>query len=229
MLQTSIQNLYKVFSVYKLNRRIYGCYCNVCLSEEYNQYLHEKPLGELTQDDFIAYLGSCEILAGDQNDFKYFIPRMLELIVVHDGEHFMYDSIFDKIGESSYHLWEYDEVEAVNNFFKQLWHSVLKLKETDKTIDIIYALADASYPVEFCLKNLSAFKPDDLAELLVKLYDSDYLNELSKYSFNSPNEYRVKIKEWFLSSKNRNLLSTYFESGKDLYGRTAFVIEDHIK
>jgi hypothetical protein len=225
MLQNSIQNLYQVFSVYKLNRRITGCYCNVCLSEEYNQYLHQKKLTELIAADLEAYMSSCDILDGDQNDFKYFLPRMLELCVISYG----FDSIYEKIAESNYQNWPIVEAETINNFFKGFWYDQLKTKNVDAIVGLLYDLADARYNIDLCLKNLSALNPEDLTELLVNLCDSGYLKKLSKYDFKPINEYRVRIKDWALSSKNRELLNNYFESGKDLYGRTRFVIEDHIK
>ena len=234
MLEESIQNLYRVFSAYKLNRKIYGCYCNVCLSENYNQYLHQKKLTELNDEDFIAYLSSCEILSDDQNDFKHFVPRMLELYARPvNPETYLYDKNFQtyfydifcyRLGESLYTKWKVDEVDAVNNFFKELWYHRVKTKNADIIIDLLYDLADAQYPVEFCLKHLSSLKPEVLTELLVQLYDSNHLKELNKYDFNPVNEYRVKIKDWFLTSKNIDLLNDYFKSGKDSYGRTSLII-----
>ncbi|MGB4774339.1 MAG: hypothetical protein WBP45_04145 [Daejeonella sp.] len=219
MLQQNIQNLYQVFFGYKLNRRITGCYCNVCLSEEYNHYLHQKKLSELNDEDFEVYLSSCDILDGNQNDFKYFLPRMLELCVMSSGS----DRIHERIAESNYKNWPIIEIEAINIFFQSFWYDQLKTKNADAIIFLLYDLADAEYNVEFCLKNLSAFNPDDLAEFLIILSDNGHLKKLNKYDFNPPNEYRVKIKDWALSAKNRELLANYFKSGKDAYGRTSFV------
>ncbi len=221
MLQKSIQNLYEVFSVYKLNPKITGCYCNVCLSEEYNQYLHQKKLTELNDEDFEAYLSSCDILDDNQNDFKYFIPRMLELCVISHGS----DRIYERIAESIYKNWPTTETEALNIFFAAFWYDQLKTKNALAIIFLLYDLADAEYNIELCLKDLSDLKSEELTGLLVNLYDSGYSKELSKYKSRAFNPYHVMIKDWFLSPKNIDLLNNYFKSGKDLYERPMFVID----
>ena len=219
MLQQSIQDLYKVFSAYKLNTKIQGCYCNVCLDEEYNKYLHDKKLTELNEEDFTGYLSCIDILnpESDNRDFKYFLPRMLELCAISYG----FENIYLKIAESDYKNWPTVETEAVNTFFRDFWDDQLKTKSALAIIFLLYDLADAEYNIEPCLKNLSDLKPEELTELLINLYDNNaYLKDPSKYI----NPYHAMIKDWFISPKNIDLLTDYFKSGKDPYGRTTFSI-----
>ena len=80
MLDKLVKKGYEIFSKYKLNDKITGCYCSVCLDENYNKYLHEKPLIALQGSDFMCYIQSVDVEKGDCNDLRYFFPKFLEII-----------------------------------------------------------------------------------------------------------------------------------------------------
>ena len=76
-----IENLYRAFSTYKLREKLTGCYCSVCLDEKFNIHVHNTPLLEISEDDVEFYLMAVGILEEEGNDFKYFLPRIMEIIL----------------------------------------------------------------------------------------------------------------------------------------------------
>lgn len=127
----TIQHLYDTFSKYHLNEKITGHYCPLCLNEEYNNFLHNTPLKQLTAEDFIGYLTSANIIDASCNDFKYFLPRFLEIIYTsNEQSNIFFEQIWRTLAEANYHSWPDREKEAVNNFFKDYWDKTKK--STDK-------------------------------------------------------------------------------------------------
>ena len=117
MKPSPITHLYKTFSAYQLNRRITGHYCEVCLSNDYNQFLHDTPLRLLTEDDFLGYLTSVDILDETCNDFKYFLPRLLEIIYEsEDQSSYYFDVIWRVLGRINVGTWPVQEQQAIKDF-----------------------------------------------------------------------------------------------------------------
>lgn len=58
-------------------KEIFGCYC--CLDQEGRDVLLRKPLGVLTSDQLGPYASSVFLTVGDVSDYRYFLPRILDL------------------------------------------------------------------------------------------------------------------------------------------------------
>jgi hypothetical protein len=76
-LQDSIENLYSVFSSFRLRDRIEAC--NHCHGSKDDQLIRSKPLRLLGVDELHNYLGDAMTTWGDDYDFRHFLPRILEL------------------------------------------------------------------------------------------------------------------------------------------------------
>lgn len=113
-----IKHIYDLFSKYKLTNPVTGHYCPVCLSEDDNIYFQQTPLYQSNPLMLSKYFSSVGIMENNQNDFKYFIPRILEIVYKNDGEgSFFFPQVWDRLAESKYNEWHEDEVEAINDFF----------------------------------------------------------------------------------------------------------------
>ena len=134
MLDKLVKDGYEVFSRYKLNTTITGCYCGVCLNEDYNKYLHEIPLNNIKGRDLMLYIQSVDIEKEGCNDLKYFFPKFLEIIYLNiqkieesDFCIFIW-SLLDRI---DYSLWEKDEKLLVINFFSEYWSVTKEPKDIE--------------------------------------------------------------------------------------------------
>ena len=124
-----IQNIYSVFSKYQLNDKVTACYCDACMTAEYSDYLHQIPLKDLTADALYVYIGCVGISEGDCNDFKYFLPRILELLykdTESDDSSDFYIFIWGVLERIDYAIWKEEEQKIFLNFFKLYWDKVKK-------------------------------------------------------------------------------------------------------
>ncbi len=127
MRHSTIQTLYDIFSTYKLNDRVTGCDCGVCITEEYNNYLHSLPLEQLDADSFVGYVSSVDILGETLNDFKHFFPRIMEIIyddIEKPEASYFYWQIWTTLKEANILSWETSERTAIIDFLNEYWKKV---------------------------------------------------------------------------------------------------------
>jgi hypothetical protein len=84
-LHEAIDNLYDVFSQYAKPNRIESCPC--CLNDLEKTVMLTTDLGELSIADLRSYASDVFYTVGTIKDFRYFLPRILEITVTSD---FMY-------------------------------------------------------------------------------------------------------------------------------------------
>lgn len=120
-LEDCIERCYSVFSKYKLNGMFRYCDCNVCMTNETALKLSQTPLREIPAKLLAEYTNSAhgydkEVI---EPEFKYFLPRYLELIAECDPP--VYDDIeisLDRLGLANYRSsWPEAEVSAVDDLF----------------------------------------------------------------------------------------------------------------
>ncbi len=73
-----IKELYHVFAPYLLNVHVDTCPC--CISSRDKAVVSRKQLNELNYDELYRYTFKAMSTWGDVDDFKHFLPRILELL-----------------------------------------------------------------------------------------------------------------------------------------------------
>jgi hypothetical protein len=137
MRDTKIEELYHTFSTYSLANSITGCHCNVCLDADYEAFLLTTPLRELTSNNLTAYLQSVDIIDAACNDFKYFLPRILEIIFEErDQSNFFFEAVWNVLSKPNYLLWPRHEVITMNKFF-ELYYQTVKSTFSDPRNEFI--------------------------------------------------------------------------------------------
>ncbi len=129
-----IQKAYGIFSKYYLNDYITGCNCDMCITEDYNQFLHKIPLHELTGQDLVHYVECVDTIDEKCNDFKYFFPRILEIIYndskIHDDSFFCV-FVWNKLSEINFVNWPDNEKEITIEFFKNYWNETKQEEDSE--------------------------------------------------------------------------------------------------
>ncbi|MCX6318912.1 MAG: hypothetical protein NTW29_16660 [Bacteroidetes bacterium] len=122
-LQTAIENLYSVFSVYTPRPFMEGCPC--CVSGAEKEQLHAKPLQVLTEDDLSRYAFKAMTTWGDLYDFKHFLPRIFQLA---STSGFIVDTfvLLDKLAYGKWQEWAETEKEAVRQFLLAWWSDAIE-------------------------------------------------------------------------------------------------------
>ncbi|MEQ9501427.1 MAG: hypothetical protein RIT81_31445 [Deltaproteobacteria bacterium] len=125
-LRASIEGLYDAFATYPLRATVPGC--PHCELERAERALHARPLRELSWDDLGVFVFKAMTTFGEEEDFKHFLPRILELharkpfAAKHDV-----DVVFGKLNYASSERWPDAERAAVRHFIDS-WTHELKAK-----------------------------------------------------------------------------------------------------
>lgn len=128
-LKIAIEALYETFKEYRLNAVIPGCPC--CVSDEDKSILHSKKLTELTGEDLSRYTFKAMITWGGVQEFKHFLPRILEL---KSNKSLMIDLfiINGKLDHSHWKEWGAAEQASIKHFFRVWWnHEINDVPEID--------------------------------------------------------------------------------------------------
>ena len=124
-LELSVQKLYETFSVYPLRQKIEGCPC--CISEGDEERIHSQPLRELSAEDLSRYVFKAMTTWGNTDDFKHFLPRILEILTDEDFS-VSTATILGKLEYGNFDRWPESERLAIRNFLLEWWKDLIKTK-----------------------------------------------------------------------------------------------------
>ncbi len=125
-LADAVERLYQVFAAYPLKERLDSCpHCELDAAE---RQLHVRPLREMTWADLGVYSFKALTSFGDIEDFKHFLPRVLELYVLHHAAapHPLF-MLFGKLDAAGWTTWPFEEATALRAFL-DAWKRVLAVR-----------------------------------------------------------------------------------------------------
>ena len=125
VLAEAVAGLYETFSVYPLARKVEGCPC--CVSAEDEAVLHLQPLRRMTAEHLSRYAFKSLTTWGDEDDFRHFLPRLLELTADPHQYDVDLDAITGKLEYAKWTQWPEPEQKAVRFYLLALWHLGLTL------------------------------------------------------------------------------------------------------
>lgn len=141
-LEEAIAGLYATFASYGLRRIITGC--PHCVGRADSDALHVRPLGALSPDDLRRYTTKALTTFGDVDDFKHFLPRLLELLAreVEGADTLGYDEeiLGGKLALANYASWPEAERAAVEAFLDALWAALLARFPTYPAADTLLGM-----------------------------------------------------------------------------------------
>jgi hypothetical protein len=223
-LQDALQTLYTQFARYPLKPVIAGC--PHCVSGDDNDQLHVRPLRQLTPHDFRRYAFKALTTWGDADDFRHFLPRLLELIAFDDFKSLVNAEIVtDKLRYAQWQQWDKHEVRAVRDYFIALWKYYLG--ETPVGVEEPYNYPDAPIGDWLCI---IAQAEDDLLPFLTIWHEINSLSSvlhlvqwinrnyflngsvtnLGNAFWNGRSMQHAQITEWLLRRETVVYLETFF-------------------
>ncbi len=120
-LREAIEQLYSIFAVYPLRQYIEASPNRIGARDQ--EHIRSKPLRCLSGDDLRLYSGKALTTWGIADDYKHFLPRLLELVTTDDN--FNHESITTKLQRADWRTWPLPEKNAIESFLKALWQFVL--------------------------------------------------------------------------------------------------------
>lgn len=124
-LHETIEKVYATFARYPLQHPVIGCTC--CVSRADQERLASKTLRQLDGSDLERFVWKAMSTWGDENDFRHFLPRVLELL---SDEQERRDLpalfiIFGKLRTGHCNRWPKQEQEAITTYLLMLWRWIL--------------------------------------------------------------------------------------------------------
>lgn len=122
-LSNAIDDLYLAFSGHHLKSRTTGCPC--CVSESDIALLHGKTLRNLDGNDLSKYTFKAMTTWGTDEDFKHFLPRILELFAT-GGLGVDTSVVLGKLNYGGWDKWTEAEKNAVIRVLMASWANRIK-------------------------------------------------------------------------------------------------------
>ena len=148
-MESSLENLYQVFTKYRLRPNIAACPC--CVTESDKERLQKKELRKLTADDLEKYIFKAVTTWGDEYDLKHFLPRILELM---DELPLVSGMIFIQLESNHWDTWPSHEKDAIVAYLESRVESLRH--------ELSQRLTDGESLETFCLES----KIEDITDFL---------------------------------------------------------------
>ncbi len=183
-----VECAYQMFKKYRLNGRLDVCTCPSCVSEESYRALLSTSLRNIPLGLLLQYQHSARLVPPNVEEFKYFLPRYLDVIA--EGEcpsEFGYDIALVRLGEARGQVaWPDEEVALVDRYFltvltERLTTAVYPIELGEALCMIAVGGHSMEGITEYCLSHnstlartqISAFLCDSSAKLLSKRHFGD--------------------------------------------------------
>ncbi|MHA6758897.1 hypothetical protein [Streptacidiphilus sp. PAMC 29251] len=137
-----MEGLYEAFAGVAKPLGMQGCPC--CITPEEIAELLRPPLRSMDAEQLDQYLRSAMHTVGTAEDFRYFAPRVLELVVSGDLKHLDIEIALGRLGAAGWTSWSEAERTAVGEVLDAFWDASLACFTTAYSIDeILCALSGA--------------------------------------------------------------------------------------
>lgn len=133
-----IEQLYRIFRRYPFPAGMEGCPC--CVSDRHLLLLRSKPLRQLGDHELSRYAFKAMTTWGTEKDFKYYLPRLMELYVS-GRDNFDARLLMDKLSYGKWRTWPADEQEIIVAYLLNWWKGFANTFSFDlDTINRLYGL-----------------------------------------------------------------------------------------
>ena len=125
----TISSVYEAFANYRRPEDFPACEC--CLSDEEKRLLLRQKLIDLSADELMSYAADAFLTVGSVSDFKYFLPRILDLSV---NEKFAWpdpEVVLRKLRLADWDDWPESERAAIINVLAEKFTALLADVNTD--------------------------------------------------------------------------------------------------
>jgi hypothetical protein len=191
LLDSAIENVYRAFSDVAKPVFVDGCPC--CMTANEYETLTGKPLRELDPSELNKYGSAAMLTMGSEQDYQYFLPRILELTVEDDVEWTAdLETTANKMHLAGYSGWTAEKRLALEH----LWLTVIR-EFAAKSKDDPEMLGFASWDIQTWMG----------AATLVPISVSQFLEFLESYPDVVREIYKINFKTIFQGRLDNPFLS----------------------
>lgn len=192
-LKISIEKLYDTFAKYQGLSKLEGSPIYDDL-ETWNMQLRSKKLRELTDDDLSLFAGKVILTWGDENDYRFYLPRILELTAELKTPYDIW-TLYSRLEDANWKTWNTEEQTAICEFTIELWNNLLNNNSEkaewefkDYFHSLAYFYPDFSEILKVWETNDSFSSIKHLTHYLFEerqhLFDNNYIDSIEKNTKN---------------------------------------------
>ncbi|WP_273210402.1 hypothetical protein [Runella zeae] len=233
-LKISIKKLYDLFAKYQGLSKLQGSPLYDDL-ETWNKHLRSKKLRELTDEDLSLFAGKVILTWGDENDYRFFLPRILELTAELKTPYDIW-TLYSRLEDANWKTWNADEQTVINDFTIELWNNLLtdnskkaEWEFKDYFHSISYFYPDFSEILKVWETNDSFASIKHLTNYIFEerqhLFDNNYIDSIEKNTKNIE-----QFKTW-LTSDNilKKIENAFYDNEKSEIAERLSWVEQILK
>jgi predicted ATPase len=219
-LKISIEKLYDTFAKYQGLSKMEGSPHYDDLNT-WNKELRSKKLKELTDEDLSRFAGKVILTWGDENDYRCYLPRILELTAELKTPYNIW-TLYSRLEYANWKTWDIEEQTAINDFTLELWNNLLNDNSEKAEWEFKeYFQAFANFYPDFS-KLLTVWETNDsfasikhltnyIFEERQHLFDNNYIDGIEKNTKNID-----QFKTWLTSDKIiKKIEKAFYDNQKD--------------
>lgn len=203
-LAENIEVLYNAFRDVPKPMDIKGCPC--CIDEKEIRTLLSKPLRKLTGDELASYSFSAFLTVGDQADYLYFLPRIVDIACTDSGWWPDVEVTGRAIGETNPPSWPQARRDALMNVIRSVIDSSIEDEDWRAMDGWICAAARMGLNIEVFLEQI-AHSTQALLGYYERNAKSLINNKLGNAFWPENDEWHDKIVSWFSSPEISQMIS----------------------
>lgn len=211
MLPQTIDALYAAFAAVRRPTGIVGCPC--CIEDKQIAVLLSRPLRALSAEELSSYASSVFLTVGDEEDFRYFVPRILEISATDPGWWSDPEVVARVLAEARWQQWPTAQREAVANVWDGRFTELIEAAEGSELDSWLCALARAGFDLLPFLARLSQ-RPAAVLALYGWHANEIVEHRLANGFWDEATQGRREVIDWFHSPEISRLIIDSF--GVDL-------------
>ena len=215
-LQVAQRKLYEVFAPVPRPERVVGC--SHCVSPEEEQRLLNGPVASLEATVLDRYASKALSTWGEPEDFRYFVPRLLECVAAAEPEFPDSEIVLSKLAAAEWSTWPDEEIVAVDDFLRAWWQATLHRYPSSPRIDtVLCSLAATGSDLRVYLRLWSRLETkasiEQLHELVTTGVDWSSPPRLSNAFWDHDSPAHSAVLNWLIRGRVRDWLSGDNASG----------------
>jgi len=206
----AIEGVYDAFSEVEKPQGVDGCPC--CMTPDEYETLTAKPLRELSSVELNEYAGDALLTMGSEDDYQYFLPRILELSTQDDFEWTSIEITANKMQMAGFRQWNEKKQAAINN----LWLTVIRGLATSESDPELIGFVSSDIYSWLCAATLIPIPVSPLTDVLEgfpdvvrTLYNDNFTTlfqgRLKNAFLDEPSKGQTEIATWLRNSVEKTM------------------------